>query len=56
MQLTAEQFNKLAHKDDLKDLATRADFDKFFEEIFAKLKIIMEKIEKIEKNFSLSKK
>lgn len=56
MEITLEQCNKIATKEDLKKLASKADYDKCFGEIFAKLKIIMEKIDKIESSFSLNKK
>lgn len=55
MKITLEQYNKIATKEDLKKLATKADYDKCFGEVFAKLKIIMKKIDKIERNFRSAK-
>lgn len=56
MKITLEQYNKLATKENLKKLANKADYDKCFGEIFAKLKIIIKKIDKIESSFTLSEK
>lgn len=56
MKITLEQYNTLATKEDLKKLANKADFNKCFDEVFAKLNIIMKKLDKIERSFVIKEK
>ena len=51
MTLTPEQFNKIALKEDLKDLATKKEMNEKFDEVFTVMDSIVKKLDNIENNF-----
>ncbi len=51
MSLTAEQFNKLATKEDLKDLATKTELTEVKSEILGAVDAVMVKLDNIEHAF-----